>query len=58
MTKGERIAELVRRLEASSPVANANDALHLVTTMIDEIEDQFSGVPNDPSSPEHSRMGW
>jgi hypothetical protein len=51
MTKGARFAELVRRLEAASPAANAEDALRLVTTVLDKIGDEFSGVPNDPSSP-------
>jgi hypothetical protein len=50
MTKGERVAELVRRLEASPPAAGADEALGLVTTVLDEIEDQHSGVPNDPIS--------
>ena len=40
MTKGERVAELVRRLEASKPAASAEAALCLVTSVLDEIEDQ------------------
>jgi hypothetical protein len=51
MTKAERIAELVRRLEAAQPASNAAEALHLVTSILEAIEDEFSGVANDPASP-------
>ena len=58
MTKGERIAELIRRLEASPAVGNAEDALHLVTTVLEDIEDQHSGVPNDLSSAMADERIW
>lgn len=58
MTKGERIMELVRRLEASPAPANAEGALRLVTSVLEEIEDQYSGVPNDPSSPMADERIW
>jgi len=58
MTKGERVAELVRRLEACPAAGNAEDALRLVTTVLEEIEDQHSGVPNDPSSPMADERIW
>ena len=58
MTKGDRIAELVRRLEASPAVSNADDALRLVTTVLEKIEDQYSGIPNDPSSPMADERIW
>jgi hypothetical protein len=58
MTKGERIVELVRRLEASPAAGNAHDALRLVTTILEEIEDQHSGIPNDPSSPMADERIW
>lgn len=58
MTKGERVAELVRRLEASPPAAGADEALDLVTSVLDEIEDQHSGVPNDPTSPMADERIW
>jgi len=58
MTKAERVAELIRRLEVSPAVGNAEDALRLVTTVLEEIEDQHSGVPNDPSSPMADERIW
>jgi hypothetical protein len=58
MTKGERIMELVRRLEASAAAAGAEAALHLVTTVLEQIEDEHSGVPNDPSSPMADERIW
>jgi hypothetical protein len=58
MTKGDRIAELVRRLEASPAVGDADDALRLVTSVLEEIEDQHSGIPNDPSSPMADERIW
>jgi hypothetical protein len=58
MMKGERVAELVRQLEHSPPAGNAEDPLHLVTTTLDDIEDRFSGVPNDPSSPRADDRIW
>jgi hypothetical protein len=58
MTKRERIAELVRQLEAARPAASADEALHLVTSTLEAIEDQHSGVPNDPSSPFADERIW
>jgi hypothetical protein len=58
MTKGERVAELVRRLEVSVPAGSAEDALRLVTETLNGIEDQYSGVPNDPSSPLTDERIW
>jgi hypothetical protein len=58
MTKGERIAELVRRLEAAVPPASSEEALHLVTTTLEQIEDEHSGVPNDPASPMADERIW
>ena len=58
MTKGERVAELVRRLEASPPSDHAEEALCLVTRVLDDIEDQHSGVPNDPTSPMADERIW
>jgi len=58
MTKGERVAKLVRRLEACPAAGSAEDALRLVTTVLEEIEDRYSGVPNDPSSPMADERIW
>jgi hypothetical protein len=58
MTKAERVAELVRRLGASPPAASSDEALGLVTTVLDEVEDQHSGVPNDPTSPLADERIW
>jgi len=58
MIKGERVAELTRRLEACPAAGNAEDALRLVTTVLEDIEDQHSGVPNDPSSPMADERIW
>lgn len=58
MTKGERIAELMWRLEAAPAAGTAEEALQLVTRLLEEIEDQHSGVPNDPSSPMANERIW
>lgn len=58
MTKGERVAELMRRLEASPPADGAEAALRLVTSALDAIEDQHSGAPNDPTSPMADERIW
>ncbi len=58
MTKSERVVELVRRLEASLPAYDAEDALRLVVTTVDEVEDRYSGIPNDPSSPRADERIW
>lgn len=57
-SKRERVEELVQRLEAAVPAASAGDALALVTTVLDRIEDECSGVPNDPSSPFADERIW
>jgi hypothetical protein len=58
MTKGERVAELVHRLEDSPPATSADEALARVTAVLDEIEDQHSGVPNDPTSAMADERIW
>jgi hypothetical protein len=58
MDKRARVGELVRRLEAARPAASAAEALQLVTTVLDAIEDHYSGVPNDPSSPRADERIW
>lgn len=57
-TKRERVVELVRRLDAAAPSNNAEEAQDLVTTVLDQIEDEHSGVVNDPSSPLADERIW
>ena len=50
ITKAQRLNEFLHRLLASAPAASAEGALALLALTLNAVEDEFSGVPYDPSS--------
>jgi hypothetical protein len=49
ISRGERIAELWRRLDTAAPPKDADEALGLVSRTLDKVEDDLSGVPKNPN---------
>lgn len=49
MTKEERLREFVRRLGDADPADSAESALKLLSAILNEVEDLYSGVPYAPS---------
>ncbi len=56
--KRERLAELVRRLEAAPRSRDAGAALELITTVLEQVEDELTDIPNDPSTPRADERIW
>jgi hypothetical protein len=50
-SRAERLTELLRRLEAATTCAAANEALELLADTLNDVENQMSGVPFNPSYP-------
>jgi len=50
MSKEERLAEFFRRLLAAPACDDAETALAVLSQTLTAVEDEFSGVPNDPSN--------
>lgn len=46
--KSERLAEFFRRLGEADPVASFEAAHQLLCTTLDQVEDELSGLPNEP----------
>jgi phytoene/squalene synthetase len=47
-----RLDEFYRRLAAAPPARTADEALELICRMLDEVEDDMSGIPKEtPPSP-------
>jgi hypothetical protein len=51
MEKGARLHELFRRMSAAPAAGSADEALELITEILNAVEDEHSGVPNDPTGP-------
>lgn len=47
-SKAERLAEIFRRLHAADRVASFEDAYHLLCSTLEQVEDELSGLPNEP----------
>jgi hypothetical protein len=47
-SKGERLAEFFRRLGAARVVSSFDEAYVLLCSTLDEVEDELSGLPNEP----------
>jgi hypothetical protein len=47
----KRLAEFFRRLAATPAASNAREALALVSTVLDQVEEQFSGMPRRAPPP-------
>lgn len=48
--KAERLARFIKALDHAPAVSTAEDALRLVEVLLNRIEDELSGVPNNPES--------
>jgi len=48
MTKAERFRIFIERLKSASAVGSAQTALALITSTLNAVEDEFSGVPFAP----------
>jgi hypothetical protein len=49
-TKGQRLAEILRRLAAAPPSASHDDAYTLLCETIDTVEDEMTTTPNIPAN--------
>jgi hypothetical protein len=47
-TKGQRLAEILRRLAAATPAASHDEAYRLLCDTIDAVEDEMTTTPNNP----------
>jgi len=43
----ERLDEFFRRLDAAPAASQADDALALIARLLDDVEDEFSGIPKN-----------
>jgi hypothetical protein len=50
ITKAQRLSEFFHRLRALAPAESAEGAFALLALTLNAVEDEFSGVPYDPSS--------
>ena len=50
LSKGERLRIVYERLFDAPPAATANDALRLLSEVLNAVEDEFSSVPYNPLS--------
>ena len=48
--KRDRLAELYRRLAQVPRAATLDEALRMLTDILDRVEDELTGIPNDPCS--------
>ncbi len=51
MEKGARLAEFFRRMIEAPAAGNADAALGMITETLNAVEDEHSGIPNDPTGP-------
>ena len=49
-TKQQRLREFFRRLEAAPPAATYQEARQLIADTLNRVEDESSGVPNNPGT--------
>ncbi len=49
LSKPERLKLLFDRLTQCEPATDCDEALALISALLREIEDQFSGIPYDPA---------
>jgi hypothetical protein len=49
-TKGQRLAEIFRRLAAAPPAASHDEAYRLLCDTIDAVEDELTTTPKNPAN--------
>ncbi|MDX1951035.1 MAG: hypothetical protein SFY81_02560 [Verrucomicrobiota bacterium] len=47
LSKKERLQIFLERLEAASATSSADDALRLLSNILNAVEDEFSGIPSN-----------
>ena len=50
-SRGERIREFFRRLAAAPPAADHDEAMRQVADILNEVEDEMTSIPYDPTFP-------
>lgn len=50
LPKKERLRIFIERLSLAQPTTSADDALELVAEVLNAVEDEHSGVPNNPEA--------
>jgi hypothetical protein len=45
----ERLAIYFERLKAAPPATSAQEAIELINKTLDEVEDEYSGIPKNPN---------
>src|SRR6187455_2194862 len=48
VSKAERLKEFFRRLRVAEPASSFDDAYRLLCSTLDAVEDELSGLPNEP----------
>jgi len=51
MEKGARLAEFFRRMNDAPAASDADAAFRMLTEILNTVEDECSGIPNDPTGP-------
>jgi hypothetical protein len=51
LSKGQRLAEVFRRLARADPATSHDEAYALLCATINEVEDEFTSIPYDPPTP-------
>jgi hypothetical protein len=50
-TKNERFEEFLKRLEAAPPAASAAEAMALLSSTLNAVEDEMTSIPYNPALP-------
>jgi hypothetical protein len=50
-TKGQRLAEIFRRMAAAPPASSSDEAYRLLCETITAVEDEMTSIPNNPPTP-------
>jgi hypothetical protein len=49
--RAERLREVLRRLDAAPPCASADEARALLTSTLNDVEDEMAEIPSNPAMP-------
>ena len=56
VSRQQRLQIFFQRLRAAPPATSHAEALSQITTLLNAVEDELSGIPYDPSLPDDGRM--